>query len=242
MKKIIILLLTGILLTACGDSGVTEAQQEDGVKDEPVFTDEDITLAKEIIEFVQEKEMVFVEEANKELDKTRETYEQYETMTEGFTAIKEIREDFKPLSREIVLEPLLEEYGGHFVKREDRENMGFRVNVKNYDENGKSISLDDFHVVPSYENLTLENPIIEYHKQYGVHELIFRVNKENTNIFKVDGTPNSSLNDSFTFYKTKEGNLIVGVFEPILYNSNVFNFEGDPENVQEDLQELPPLQ
>lgn len=240
MKKTLILLLVVVLLTACSNSGATETQDEE--KNEPVFTDEDIALAKEIIEFVHEKETEFVEEANKELDKTRNSYEKYETMTEGFTANKEIREDFKPLSKKIVLDSLLEQYGDNVIKREDKENMEFRVNVRNYDADGESISLSDFQITTSYENLELEEPTIEYHDQYGVHELIFPVNEENTTIFMPDATQNSSLNDRFTFYKTRDGDLIVGVFESILYNAKVSDFEDDPEDVQEDLQELPPLQ
>lgn len=240
MKKLVVLFLAGLLLTACGDSGTDETQQEDS--DEPVFTDEDIALADEMIEFVQDKEGEFVEEANKKLEETRESYDQYETMTEGFTANKEIREDFQSLSNDMILEPFLEEYGQYVIKREDRENMNFRVNVKNYDENGESISLEDFQIVPSYENLTLEEPIMEYHDKYDVHELIFPVNTEETALFMTDATSNSSLSDRFTFYKTQEGELIVGIFESLLYNSNVFNFKDDTEDIQEDLQELPSLQ
>src|SRR5690606_18040109 len=117
MKKIILLLLTGILITACGDSGVTKEQQENDVKEEPVFTDEDIALAKEIIEFVHEKESEFVQEANKELDNTRETYERFQTMTEGFTADKKIREDFQSLSNEIIRDPFLKKYSQNVIEK-----------------------------------------------------------------------------------------------------------------------------
>jgi len=237
MKKLFILFITGILLAACGDSGSDNTQQED----EPVFTDEDIALAEEMIEFVQDKEREFVEEANKELDETRDSYEEYETMTEGFTANKEIREEFQDLSNDMILEPFVENYGQHIIQREDRENLNFRVNVKNYDENGESVSLEDFQIVPSYENLDLEEPVMEYHDQYDVHELIFPVNEENTTLFITDSSSNTTVYDKFTFYKTKEGELLVGKMSRLQYNVMISDFE-DPEDVQEDLQELPPLQ
>lgn len=243
MKKIILLLLTGILITACGDSGVTKEQQENDVKEEPVFTDEDIALAKEIIEFVHEKESEFVQEANKELDNTRDSYEQFQTMTEGFTADKEIREDFQSLSNDMILVPLLDEYSQYIVEGEKWE-LQSRVNVKNYEDNNKAggrSPLDKFQIVMSYEDLQLQEPIIEYYDQYDVHELIIPVNK-GTKIFRADKTPESALSNRFTFYKTENGNLIIGRLSPLQYNAMVLDFDRDIEKVQDDLKQLPPLQ
>lgn len=244
MKKVLVLLLTGILFAACGNSGSTQAQQEDKAQEEPVFTEEDIALAKEMIEFVQEKENEFVQKANEELDKTRNSYEEYQTMTNGFTANKEIREDFQDLSNDMILTPLLDNYGQHIIEGE-RWDLQTRVNVKDYEINGEqvnSIQLEDYEIAMSYENLNLEEPTIEYHEQYGVHELVFPIDDENTVPFITQKETNSTTYEEFTFYKTKDGELLIGKFSPLQYNALVLDFEDDPEDVHEDLQELPPLQ
>lgn len=238
MKKVLALLIAVMLLSACSDSEATEEQQES--EEEPVFTQEDIDLAKEIIAFVQEKEIEFVEEANKELDRTRESYEEFETMTEGFTADKEISEDLQVLSKEMILDPLKEQYGDNLIERDDKE-LNFRVNVKIDDENGQSLSLEDYEIVPSYENLELEESIIEYHDQHNVHELVFPVDAENTTLFTVENDTNTTVYDEFTFYKSESDDLIIGKMSRLQYNAMISDFE-DPEDYHEDSQDLPPLQ
>lgn len=254
MKKILVLLLTGILLVACGSSGATEVQQEEEVKaepvseeivieevpeEEPVFVEEDIALAKEMIEFIQQKEDEFVEEANKEFDKTRDSYEEYNNFLLGTTADDEIRNDFQKLSNDMILNPFLDKYGQHVIEQSKR-NFMYLVNVRAYSDDGKRLPLSKFEITPSYQHFNLEEPIIEYHEQYNVHELTFPVS-ENTELFVTEKETDNTVHDEFTFYKTEDGDLIVGKFSSLKFNAHV-DFEDDPEDVREDLQELPPLQ
>jgi len=241
MKKtalLLLVILVIVLLAACSNSSSSDTTQEN----EPIFTEEDIGLAKEMIAFIQQKESEFVEVANQKLNEERSYYEQYESVLEGQSADLKIQNDFIPLANDMVLNPFLEEYGERFIKNDHAENLEFRVNVKTYDETGESVSLEEFQIVPGYENLTLEDPIIEYHEQYDVHELIFPVNEESTNIFNAEKKNSDSLQDRFTFYKTEDGQLIFGIYEPVMNRASVFDFEDAPEDVQEDLEALPPLQ
>src|SRR5690606_11959621 len=125
-------------------------------------------------------------------------------------------------------------------EKEDRELI-FLVNVKAYNTDGSRLSFDEFRIAQSYENFDIEEPIIEYHEQFDVHELIFPVS-EDTALFVTGQDTNNAVNDEFTFYKAKNGDLIFGKLSPLKFNVSISNFSDDPESVREDLQQLPPLQ
>jgi len=246
MKKLLILLLSVVFVTACSSSGEEENQKEQ-VKEEPIITKEDIALAKEMIQYTEELEKDFVTAGNKELKKIlKANPDKYkpEVPTTGMDK-KEFTQDFMPLSKEKILDPFVEKYGKHIVEKEDTE-LKARVNVshvsqeENEGSNGIHKKLDQWQIFPTYQNLTLEEPVIEEHKEHGVHELVFQINEEETVYFNDAGSVR--LPDQFTFYKSEEGDLLIGEFPFLKGNEFVSSFKDDTEDVEEALNQLPSLQ
>jgi len=245
MKKLVILLLSIVFVTACSASSEEDAQKEQ--EQEPIFTEEDIDLAKEMIQYAQELEEDFVVTANEDYkNKINENPERYNSDEFGSPFDEDkFMQDFKPLSKEKILDPFIEKYGQHVVGKENTE-LESRVNVSHFsqteseDSNGEK--LEERQFFPTYENLTLKEPVIEYYELYGVHELVLPIDMENTTSFNdVEGSP---ILDKITFYKTEEGELLIGKFEYLkgnqYYHVNTANDEYS-KDTQEDLNNLPSL-
>ncbi|GGJ77398.1 hypothetical protein [Virgibacillus salexigens] len=247
MKKLVLLLLI-VIVTACSSGNEEKQNDESKGEQEPTFTKEDIALAEEMIQYAQDLEKDFVETANKELKKQlEENPEKYrsEDLMGGFDQ-KKFKEDFMPLSKEKILDPFVERYGKHVVGKEDKEVQS-RVNVSHFSQeenegsNGIYKKLDKRQLFLTYQNLTLEEPVIEYHKDYGVHELVFPINKEETIYFS--DTETFHLPNKITFYKSEEKGLLIGEFPFIIGNAFVDHFKDVEfrEDTDEDLKQLPEL-
>jgi len=247
MKKLWILLFSVVFVIAACSASSEEGNQKEQVKEEPIFTKEDIALAKEMIQYAQELEGDFVATANEDYKtQMNENPEKYKS--DGFGPSfdeDKFMQDFKPLSKAKILDPFVKKYGKHIVGKEDKE-VHSRVNVsgfsqeENKESDGVYKKLDERKLFLTYQNLTLEEPVIEGHNEYGVHELVFPIDMENTTSFKdVEGSP---LSDQFTFYKSEEGDLLIGEFPFLKGNEFVSSFKDDTEDVEEALNQLPPLQ
>lgn len=234
MKKIIVFLVAiSLVLSACSSQNQGDNKEEsEEQSNEPVFTKEDIQLAKEIIKFVNKKEANFVKKANKKLRNGDNS------SSFGGRDKNKVAERFRPLSEEMILQPLLERYGDHIIKNGD---LTTGVNAGSFTWNGtEKKPSPNIRVFQTYKDLTLKEPKVKHHKNQllNMHELIIQVNEQKTKIF-----PENPMLFYYTFYKSKEGKLIVGKLPPLSWNAYIIDFETEyKEDLKEKLKQLPPLQ
>ncbi|UOR14078.1 hypothetical protein [Halobacillus amylolyticus] len=219
MKKIMVLLITAavFLITGCSNAGEEKSEAKSESKpDKPIFTKEDISLAKEMIFFVNEKEKEFIAKVNERLkEKKGETSE-------------EIRKKTKPLAQKIVIHPFLEKYGEHVTSNTEQIKVELHLKKAELFESKYN------KVSPTFTNLKLENPEIINHEKSKIHELVFKINESETESVDLQ------YYNQYTFLKTNEGKLIINDFPPLSRESAIYLWDSD--NVKNKIKKLPPLQ
>lgn len=257
MKKILFVLLSGLVILSACSSG--ETSEEDAVEgeheEEPVFSEEDVELAEEMIMYASQLEEEFTVAANEKWEELKkENPELYNAdnlyneldETEREEAIKEV---FDPLAIEMIVEPFFEEYGEYLY--EDKRDMLPAIQYTQYNQESEgSEILDDYSFYPTYDNLTIASNNVELVEELEIHELNFTIDTENTTFYK-DFDDNTigrqqyvEPSDEITFYKTQENEFIIGTL-PILgeyQNEITYDSDSQIERSKELINSLPSLQ
>ena len=237
MKKIVLLFLAAtLILTACSKDQQEKKQDKTKANNQPTFTEEDIKLAKDIIDYTHQLEKEFVQKANQKLEKTRKAYRKPNGVWDSLTTDSKIAEDMQEMAKNMIVDPLVGKYGDLIVK--DVE-LKADVNVGKFKWKGNDNRkiIDEYRIYLSYEDFQYHGSSIKYYKKYDIHELVFEVNEKKTKIFDRD-----TLTYEFTFYKSKDGKLIIGDLAPLKSNVYVSDFTDDKKYIKDDLNKLPPLQ